>query len=115
MFRDKVAFPQPLQYAAYRAAAAAKGLLGKKDDILQYNEFEGSEAQKKVGKTLHFAVLIVGFVEAAHELGEHMHELIEDFAEETLKHSAGAAAEFGKEAIETGGEVVKSLAKTAQG
>ncbi|NBW06514.1 MAG: hypothetical protein EBR82_00635 [Caulobacteraceae bacterium] len=115
MFRDKVAFPQPLQYAAYRAAAAAKGLLGKKEDILSYDDFEGSDAQKKVGKTLHFAVLIVGFVEAAHELGEHLHELIEDFAEETLKHSAGAAAEFGKEAIETGGEAVKSLAKTAQG
>jgi hypothetical protein len=121
LFLDKVAFPKPVQYAAYRAMWAAKGaaskVRGKGDQgaALDYKAFsseEGKEEREATIKALHAAVIMVLVFQAV----GHIVESVMEFFHSTSKaageifHAAGHASEK----VSHAGVEVSNLAKTSR-
>ena len=103
-FRDNVAFPVPVQYAAYRAAAVVKNLVGKKEELLSFEKFKNSKEQKEMGEKLHKALLIFLLAEALMHVGHALGELAEEFSKEALESAGEGLAHAGKESAELAGK-----------
>jgi hypothetical protein len=91
-FLEKVAFPAPVQYAAYRAlwAIKHKGEKGEAIDFKSFKSEEGKEERDASLKTLKAAVISVLVVEALTHL---IHGLIEFF--KAAHHSVAETMQAG--------------------
>lgn len=115
-FLSKVAFPLPVQYAAYRAMAAGKGMIdkarGKKGsdhEVLDFAKFkspEGKEERAATIKAIHTAVVAVLVIDAI----VHLFHSMATF----LKAVTKTASELTHAAAHTGVEA-SNLAKVGRG
>lgn len=100
-FLSKVAFPKPVQYAAYRALAGVKGVIDKKKgkektEALDYKAFsgpEGKEERDATIKALHTAIVMVLVVDAITHVFHALTTFVKSIATTAsdLAHAAGHA------------------------
>jgi hypothetical protein len=104
-FLDKIAFPKPIQYAAFRVMWATK--YAHKGEPLSYEKFmseEGKEERETTIKHLHTAVICFLVIDAFHHIvdgvGHFFHALKESISEmiHTGSHTAEKIAHGGVEA-----------------
>jgi hypothetical protein len=121
LFLDKVAFPKPVQYAAYRAMWAIKSGVSKAKgkeasgdalDMKAFNSAEGKEEREATLKALHTAVMIVLVFQAF----SHVIESITEFfhaASQSAGESIHAGTHAGEKLAHVGVEA-KNLAKAGK-
>jgi hypothetical protein len=114
---EKVAFPKPAQYAAYRAIHFAKDKIDKikkkegPGEALSYEQFlssEGKEEREAALSSLKMAVIVCLFAEALQHIFHGLASLLKSFSE--ASHHAGDIAS----SVRHAGIEGKELTKTAK-
>lgn len=120
-FLDKVAFPKPVQYAAYRAMWSVKGVYSKakgkegEGEALDYKTFmssEGKEEREATLKALHTAVILVLVVQALGHILESVVEFVHA-ASSSASEAINVATHAGEKAGHAGVEI-SNLSKAAR-
>lgn len=121
LFLDKVAFPKPVQFAAYRAFWAVKGVATKAKgkeapgQALDYKTFvsaEGKEEREATLKALHAAVIMVLVLQAVSHIIESVMEFFHAVSK-SVGDTLHAAGHTGEKLTHAGVEA-SNLAKTAR-
>lgn len=112
---EKVAFPKPVQYAAYRAIHFAKDKIDKvkkkegPGEALSYDHFlspEGKEEREAALTTLKMAIIVSLFAEALQHIFHGLTSLLKSFSE--ASHHAGDIASSVQHAGIEGAELTKT-------
>jgi hypothetical protein len=116
-FVKKVAFPAPIQYAAYLAFVGIKKAKGDSQKVLSFKEFQtDKEMKENVVRGLKIALLLFIVAEALLHIGHALMEFFENVKKSVsqIVHSAEhvgletrSAARAGAELARGGSEVVK--------
>jgi hypothetical protein len=110
-FLKKVAFPAPVQYAAYLAFTGAKKIRGDAQKFLSFKEFQADkELKENVIKGLKIALLLTIVVEALSHIGHALMDFFENVKKSAMQivHGIEHVGLETRSAAKTGAELAKA-------